>query len=172
MVALTERLLEMQAKFCELGRPHEVSIGYHYTKSANMSRIRTNGLLSRSEREARFIHTITHGSLYGEGIYTGNNPFDFLGTYGSVGLLVLRLQGKAEVFGANIDANSFLNRPKPNDSIVVLRESSQCVATFRFDGTMLNNYRAKELLAEVHIAVQELVFTFFNHEPVRIRTRW
>lgn len=127
IVALAERLLEAQAEFWNAGKPYQVDIGYQCMSEENMSRIKTDGLLSRVEREQRHIQATYHGSSYGEGVYiTGNNPTDFLGSYGSVGLLVLRLRGKTGVFHSRHHTDSagidtFLDCPGPTAKIVVLR---------------------------------------------------
>lgn len=72
------------------------------------------------------------------------------------------------MYGASSDTaviNTYLNCPQLNASIVVLRESSQCVAILRFDATKLVIPFAKTLLAEAHDAVQELMDDLFNQGP-------
>ena len=72
------------------------------------------------------------------------------------------------MYGSSIDAtavNTFLNLPQPIASIVVLRESSQCVAVLRFDGSKLVTPPAKAFLAEAHAAIQQLVDDLINQEP-------
>ena len=41
MVYMAERMLDMQDIFCIEGKPVAVDIGYHYTRNANLERIRT-----------------------------------------------------------------------------------------------------------------------------------
>ena len=74
IVFLTERLLATQVAFWNAGKPYKTDIGYHYTSEANMSRIKTDGLLSKAEREQLNIQAAYHGSSFGDGVYTGNNP--------------------------------------------------------------------------------------------------
>ena len=75
MIEMMERFLETQQLFRSAGKPWEVDIGYHYTTPDNMGSIRTVGLLSQPERHERGITSSRfNGRVYGNGIYTGNNP--------------------------------------------------------------------------------------------------
>ena len=64
-----------------------------YKQQDNMKNIRTTGLLTHNERNASGVQSNYNGSVYGDGVYTGNNPFAF-SSYGNVGLLLARLKGK------------------------------------------------------------------------------
>ena len=55
--------------------------------------IRSNGLLTKAERNAKSINSRNHGSIFGDGIYAANYPTSFA-RYGEQGLLVARLIGK------------------------------------------------------------------------------
>jgi hypothetical protein len=172
IVSLTEDLIETQTEFRQANKPFEADIGYHYTKQENMRRIKADGLMSRSDRRSLGIRAAYNGSSYGDGVYTGNNPTDHFGRYGAVGLLVVRLKGNTGVFrsqASDLGIDTFLNAPGPSARIVVLRQSSQCVAVFRFDGNKLNvqdtNCSARRLLQQAHEALQRLVAELFNKEP-------
>ena len=109
MVFTTERLLQAQEKFRSEGRPFSVDIGYHYTQSANLDRIQTDGLLSRPERKANKIKSKHNGSAYGEGIYTARDVSFFHGSrYGDMCLMVARLKGISSVSpkGHQYDCNN------------------------------------------------------------------
>lgn len=72
MVYFAERLLRKQEEFQLNGIPFQVCIGYHYTNDANMQKIRENGLMTRQERTTnQVVSANTHGSVFGDGIYTG-----------------------------------------------------------------------------------------------------
>ena len=92
MVFLAENMFQAQEKFRKIGLPCNVDIGYHYTRPENMSRIQTDGLLSKAERNANGIQSNFNGEAYGPGIYTGNDPDSFC-VYGKVGLIVAPLKG-------------------------------------------------------------------------------
>jgi hypothetical protein len=49
MVLMAERMLAAQDRFQTSSKPTHVDIGYHYTTTANVDRIQTTGLLTRSE---------------------------------------------------------------------------------------------------------------------------
>jgi len=93
MVYMAERLLETQQDFMDTNIPSYVDVGFHYTSPNNMDAIRENGLLTKSERSHRNVQAVkNHGSVFGEGVYTGNNPIVW-SNYGSLGLVVARLPG-------------------------------------------------------------------------------
>ena len=72
-----------------------MDVGYHYTKSSSLGLICTNGLMNRTERITDSVTADFHGSSFGKGIYTANNPCAFK-YYGGVGLLVARMKGDTE----------------------------------------------------------------------------
>jgi len=67
MVFTTERVLQAQEEFRAAKRPVTVDIGYHYTRSKNLSSIQQDGLMSRPERDASKVESKFNGSAYGEG---------------------------------------------------------------------------------------------------------
>jgi hypothetical protein len=94
MVFLARQILDLQDEFKAKNLPSYIDIGYHYTNQNSMPHIRTNGLLTKADRESQKVTSTFHGSVFGDGIYTAQNPIAF-SNYGNVGLLVARLQGKA-----------------------------------------------------------------------------
>jgi hypothetical protein len=158
MVFFAERLLVKQEEFKAKGIPSEVDIGYHYTGEASMDDIQTNGLMTREDRIKNKIHVASKGAIFGDGIYTANNPTSFM-KYGRVGLIVARLQGKPvrvpgslrknhRTSGNTIigdkSAKSRWRWPK-SDSLheIVLQSSSQCLPLVRYDRKALRKNRQK-----------------------------
>ena len=84
----------------DLLNPNDVQwdLGYHYTTHENLARIRTVGLLSKTERASHDIHEVKfNGSAFGDGIYAASNPYAFRNQrYGNVGVLVVRLHGRRQ----------------------------------------------------------------------------
>ena len=95
MTFMAERMFQEQQNFWSAGKPVRVDIAYHYTQSQNMDRIRTDGLMTHAERQAASVTSNYNGSVYGDGVYTGNGPFAFR-AYGDVGLIVARMKGVVE----------------------------------------------------------------------------
>jgi hypothetical protein len=78
---------------CAYTKVSGVDVGYHFTDMRGLDQIRTDGLLTQFERESNNIASRQfHGASFGDGVYTGNNPFAFCG-YEDTGLLVVRLKG-------------------------------------------------------------------------------
>jgi len=119
-------MLEVQIEFRQLGLPCTVDIGYHYTRKNNIARIRTDGLLSKSEREAKNVESAFNGEIYGPGIYTGNNPETFR-DYGTIGLIVARLKGKELSAAESGRQYTKGNTSIVSGPIVVLQGSRQCL---------------------------------------------
>jgi hypothetical protein len=97
MVFLAKQMLDLREEFKKKNLPSSIDVGYHYTNQSSMSHIRTNGLLTKADRESKSVVSHFHGSVFGDGIYTSNNAAAF-SNYGDVGLLVGRLKGKAGEF--------------------------------------------------------------------------
>jgi hypothetical protein len=101
MVFLARQMLDLQDEFKKKSLPSSIDVGYHYTNQSNMKNIRENGLLTKADREIKNVRSSTfHGSVFGDGIYSSDNPTAFE-KYGDVGLLVGRLKGKT---GKNVVA--------------------------------------------------------------------
>jgi len=132
MFFLAEKFLTTQAMFAKQGKPSTVDLGYHYTRQQNLDKIRTDGLLTKRERDSNQIRTTWNGSSYGDGIYSGNEPSKFT-KYGDTGLLLARLKG---VEMDSVQSNRCFE--KGNDCIsstrnfVVLQHSHQCLALIQF----------------------------------------
>lgn len=77
MVFMAEKLFQLQETFKTRQIDTTVDIGYHYTGENHYKQITENGLMTKSEREQHGKGSHTNGQVYGEGIYTANNPFGF-----------------------------------------------------------------------------------------------
>lgn len=86
-------LVKQRDSFKALGHPHEVSVAFHYTSSASISTIQKVGLLTKQERTQQAISASYHGAVYGDGVYTADNPFAFA-SYGDTGLICAILKGR------------------------------------------------------------------------------
>jgi hypothetical protein len=93
MVYCAENMFNLQQQFISNGINGYIDTGYHYTDSKHIANIRQHGLLTRSDRNTQQVNSFFHGSIFGDGIYTANNPDNF-SSYGNTGLLVARLPGK------------------------------------------------------------------------------
>lgn len=108
MTFMAERMFQEQQNFWSAGKPTRVDIAYHYTRGQNMDRIRTDGLMTHAERQASSFTSNYNGSVFGDGVYTGNGPFAFR-AYGDVGLIVARMKGvvdRIEIGTARRDASA------------------------------------------------------------------
>lgn len=188
MVEMAERLFEAQAVFDIERKPTHVDIGYHYTRSANLRKIRTHGLLTKAERFQKSVEPVHYnGSAFGDGVYTGSNPYSHR-SYGDVGLLVARLKGKVntrdrhwrasggrfEQESREEDFDTGTKNAGKDDEMIILRSSVQCVPLSRFpkkslfpiaatgawdsNGTAI----AHEQLYCFHKRLQLVVDDFFN----------
>jgi hypothetical protein len=155
MVLMVEQMLEEKAKFQEKGYNTKVDTGFHYTTRENIENIQANGLMSKNELNSKQIcHGSGHGSMYGNGIYTANNPTEFK-RYGEVGLIVARLKGdsirmatfpspfdrsdgekSATTIIGNKDAAQSGHWPSKDErDEIVLKSASQVVALVRYNRT-------------------------------------
>ena len=156
MVFLAEHMFEAQMEFRRQRLPCTVDIGYHYTRKNNIARIRTDGLLSKAEREAKSVESNFNGETYGPGIYTGNDAQTFQ-NYGTIGLVVARLKGK------EMDAREAKcgyakgNTCIISGPIVVLQRSSQCLALVQFQ-----RRHAVAVVAAYRADLYEIIDEFFN----------
>ena len=168
MVFLAERLFAMQESFRQQGKNVHVDIGYHYTKSACMERIRSDGLLTTAERQAANINSHSNGATFGDGIYTCTNAFayhKFCG--GDQGLLVARLQGQIGEHGeASGGVDTIIGRGGGTDEVCVLQSSSQCVALAKFSADLIeltnDSSIGNEMVHTYHCSLQEIVDECFN----------
>ena len=200
LVFLSERLLEQQQEYgtnknyvlggngvatsARNSIPTYIDIGYHYTDSKNMHHIRTNGLMSKQERTNSNIAANSNGAVFGDGIYTANNPCNF-SSYGNIGLVVARLQGKAvkvpmdmaltvrkgsnETNSANTiigDKSALGNKWPSNDSSheFVLRKASQCLPMVKYNGSLLSQPNGLKCIAYLHDELQKIIDDLCNDE--------
>jgi hypothetical protein len=61
-----------------------VDLGYHYTQGGNIANIRSHGLLTSADRQTNNVKAAPRGAVFGDGIYTANNSFNF-SNYGDTG---------------------------------------------------------------------------------------
>ena len=127
LVWLVDQLLKKQEELKAQNISTHVDIGIHYTKPENLTRIRTDGLLSAKERTDRKIASNFNGAAYGDGIYTCDNPTTYRNqAYGNIGLIVARLKGKTS---SVIDTDTYYRSP-----LCVLRSSNQVAPLLQFTG--------------------------------------
>lgn len=98
MVYMTNRMLELRDTFQAKGKDVSVDIGYHYTSSSALKHIQQDGLMTHCDRLSNKKLNQQevepkHALLFGDGVYTGNFPAEFI-KYGEIGILVARLQGQ------------------------------------------------------------------------------
>ncbi|GFH49706.1 hypothetical protein CTEN210_06182 [Chaetoceros tenuissimus] len=184
MVYMAERILDKQQEFLKKGIPSYIDVGYHYTHPDNMRKIRSNGLLTQAERDAKSINSRKQGSFFGDGIYTANYPTSFA-RYGEQGLLVARLIGKSVRVPKPLScltSSNCLDIASSSNTIVgdkstslssgwpgtdqhheiVLKTSSQCLPMVRYDRRLVGN---RELKTD-HRGLMTYVFT--SSDPNRI----
>jgi hypothetical protein len=141
LCSMTLKLLERQASFLASNVDSTVDIGYHYTFSTYLKQIRTHGLLTEIERKQRGI-MIGGGGIFGDGIYTADNPFAF-SNYGSdICLICVRLRGTVKCVTQGrltkdaaihcVIGNKMLSLPSDSSKThyaneVVLQSSSQII---------------------------------------------
>jgi deltex-like protein len=184
IVALTERLLQHQEIFYEASKPFQVDLGYHYTQPENLQKIQAGGLLTKQERAEQKVEAKYNGSVWGDGVYTADHAYSFMSQlqrFGTLGLLVVRLRGQ-EGFPAVVrDGLTMMPAgPLPGaecdsviaPSIVVLRQSSQCVAVLSYDATKINKENRQvcpmyNLLNLFHVEMQGLIDELLNRLPAQ-----
>ena len=165
MVFLAANMFRQQDAFYSAGKPVHVDLGFHYTRPDNVSRIRTDGLLSKAEREGLGISSFYNGSVYGDGIYTSDDhSLGCFGDYGDIGIIVGKEKHVATVelwfvssFARTRHTHPFLcsARLKGTDkndvsfsgdhdcnqsldsAITVLKTSAQCLALVEFHRSVL-----------------------------------
>jgi Deltex C-terminal domain/Ring finger domain len=166
MVLLAERLFATQESFRQHGKNVHVDIGYHYTKSDSMGRIRTDALLTKAKGRAASINGRSNGAAFGDGIYTCTNAFSYK-CCGDQGLLVARLQGQIGEHGeASGGADTIVGRGGSTDEVCVLQSSSQCVALAKFHAGLVelsdDDALGNEMVYIYHCSLQEILDECFN----------
>jgi len=186
MVYCTENMLNLQQQYIPNGINGYIETGYHYTNPENMPNIRQHGLLTRCERNTQQINTTFHGSIFGDGIYTSNNP-DSFSSYGNTGVLVARLPGKmvrvrrSLPTNTTVDANTIvgdkmttatgcLRQSSDRDNWplndanheIVLRSSVQCVPMIKYDKKSRNTKKGKECIQNLEKGLLGIFDKYFN----------
>ncbi|KAL7572670.1 hypothetical protein ACA910_010414 [Epithemia clementina (nom. ined.)] len=182
MVPMAEQLIALQEQFLakqKLARggdtvpiPHQVDIGYHWTHEENMSRIQTDGLLSKAERDTRNIQSARyHGSAMGDGIYTASDPYTFCGYYGPTCILVARLKGtltwpdsSGRAVGENRAAHTVVN-----GTVNVLKTSAQCIPLMCFNASLIQpedpTWPGNLWVHDCHVKLQRILDATLNQPP-------
>lgn len=179
MVFLGRNFLQCLQEFEHKGYPCRVTLAYHYTSSAAMDKIKQDGLMTLEERRKTYSTSNSHGAVFGDGIYTANNPFAFR-HFGDTGLLVAVLLGNV--------SRVPMGGKKPNDSTIntvignkmlrrvtgtipektkytdelVLQESKQCLPLMQFKTASVSNQAGKDAVWAFHQELQKLLDTSFN----------
>ncbi len=188
LVFFAERLLSKQHEFKEKGIPFEVDIGYHYTSEESMKHIQANGLMTRKDRIKNNIQVQSKGAVFGDGVYTANNPTSFM-KFGRIGLIVARLQGKpvrmaqqlcskgrrsANTIIGDKTAKSLWRWPKSDEMHeIVLQHSSQCLPLIRYDRKSLRGHPVAGWKPDAYIlliteSLNKILGEIFNgHKPIR-----
>eukprot|EP00985_Skeletonema_marinoi_P004726 scaffold2051_cov139-Skeletonema_marinoi.AAC.10 len=183
MVFFTENMLRLQQEYVLKGINGHIDVGYHYTSSEHIANIRQHGLLTRRDRNDQQLNATFHGSVFGDGIYTANNPDNF-SAYGNTGVLVARLPGKMiRVRGSlpsntMVDANTIVgdkmkditsqqvdtdNWPLNGDNHeIVMRSSAQCVPMIKYDARSRKTKKGKECINNMEKGLQDIFDKYFN----------
>uniref|UniRef100_A0A7S3LBR7 RING-type E3 ubiquitin transferase n=1 Tax=Amphora coffeiformis TaxID=265554 RepID=A0A7S3LBR7_9STRA len=173
VVYLTQLLLDKQEEFRMSGKPTHVDIGYHYTDTRNMPDIGTNGLMTRADRTAYGVRATFHGGTFGDGVYTGHNPYSYHKFQsGGQGLLVARLKGSIgpppdpSQQGQQQHYDSVLGRTGESDEVCVLKTSDQVLALAQFHADMAtldqDDSVGNRLLHQYHCGLQAILDECFN----------
>jgi hypothetical protein len=172
MVFLAEKLFVAQERFQREGKTYKVDIGFHYTRNVNMERIRTDGLLNRVEREEGQIKDVVfNGAAFGEGIYTGTDPFSYR-NYGDVGLMVARLAGNTMEYkrsGKGYELGNDAVISSHRKSLLVLKDSHQCLAMVKFKSSIMGSSEGVRMVALIQLSLQKIVDGICNmsHQGVQ-----
>ena len=174
LIPITMTMLGCQAAFLDSNIPGYIDIGYHYTESESLTNIQINGLLTKKDRAERGAQSKNHGSVFGDGIYTANHPTSF-SNYGSVGLLVGRLQGKSvrllsrrNVDIPDIGINTVIGNKGPGRTQshltdeVVLQSSSQCLPIIKYNKELLNHQHGVQYIQKIEKNLQRILDQHFN----------
>ncbi|KAL7561648.1 hypothetical protein ACA910_018539 [Epithemia clementina (nom. ined.)] len=184
MVPMAEHLIALQERFETDGKPVHVDIGFHWTQPNNLSRIQTDGLLTKAERDARNIAANFNGSALGDGIYTASDPYSFCGThYGPICIVVARLKGititptrpkyiaVGGVQGNATTTSTGSSTGSVGDTVVsgtvnVLKTSAQCIPLLYFSDTWIRpddpNWEGNLAVHECHVQLQAILDAALN----------
>lgn len=175
LIPITMTILGCQAAFLDSNIPAYIDIGYHYTEPESLTNIQINGLLTKKDRAERGAQSRNRGSFFGDGIYTANHPTSF-SNYGSVGLLVGRLQGKSirvlrrKVNLHDIGINTVIGNKGPTRAQgphhltdeVVLQSSSQCLPIIKYNKELLQHEHGVQYIQKIEKSLQRILDQHFN----------
>ena len=162
MVPMAEKFLAAHAQFQDNGKPLQVDIGYHWTATANLAKIQTDGLLTKAERDAKKIDAPYNGSSLGDGIYTASEPYTFYGSYGPTCLMVARLKGDMGPYcHAGGSASSIDTVVGSNGIVHVLKTSAQCIPLMYFQIDMIRphdrSFQGNHLVYTYQVKLQDIL---------------
>jgi len=134
--------------------------------------IRSDGLLTHSDREAVGMNIAFSGSRFGNGVYTANNPYAF-SLYGPIGIFVARLKGTCAQWDDLGRHESMVpatihtvlgnrNKGVPDTDEVVLRNSSQCLPLLCYNCIPLDDKDVQSVLPKIVLSLQKLVDQFLT----------
>jgi deltex len=122
-------------------------------------------------------HQPNNGGTFGDGIYTGNNPFSYHAFAGSdVCLLTARLKGTTATIdeesthpanSTSRTANTILGRAGGSDEVCVLKSSAQCIPLVWFQADLIDLYSDDHLghamVHQYHCVLQRIIDECFNN---------
>jgi len=158
-----------------------VDVGFHYTRSEYCDSIASWGLLTKEERDNLRIKA-HNGSVYGDEIYSVNDPYSSRSYIKSnaAGILLLRLQGRVGCCFADDkqkqEKAKVLQECSEIDTIrvvgyhcqdtVLLKKSSYCLALMQYPANMVVKEKddgvGNQLLFYYQLRLQKLVDQVFN----------
>ena len=169
-VYLAEKMLELQETFHTQGASTHVCLGYHYTNSANLDCIRTDGLLTIEDRTKTNNKNTKAVAYFGNGLYTATNQYAFH-QFGDVGLLVAVLRGKEQNIGKKptpvleSGINTVIGNKTGNlgHEEIILKQSSQVLPLVRFNKKTAYDKTLYDLIWQLHQQIQhEVLDEYFN----------
>lgn len=181
MIFMVERLIVTQMYFAANQKDCNVDIGFHFTKRANLDNIREHGLLTKADRDQHSVRSIYNGSQYGDGVYTGSNPFAYR-QYGSVGIMVARLCGESHTIVGRHNCrqqdpfeerpDTVIVHPSSFREMVVLSRSSQVISLTMFRTSLLDHPIHCQAIWNAQLAFQSIIDRLFNDRTATTVRPW
>ena len=180
-VYFAENLIVCKEHFQLQKKPDQVTLGYHYTRTACLENIRKNGLLTVEDRVAQNIcNDKKPGEFFGQGIYTGTNPMAFT-KYGELGLVVAILKGLEHIKEKRkqqppSDVNTIIGNKSgiaPYEDEVILRQSCQVIPLIKYPRyqVLAKNAAFQDTLWQLHEEIQRLVDEILNSSKPTVVSR-
>ena len=199
MFHFAKAMLELQQEFLQKNINGFIDVGYHYTSKKHMANIRLHGLLTKKDRDSQQVISGTHGSVFGDGVYTANNPDNF-SSYGDTGVLVARLTGKMVRVARSLlptaavgDANTIIGDKmvpvggghrrhgqgldkdgwplKDDYHEIVLRSSAQCLPMISFDSRTRGTKEGKKCIKRLVFLAFFLLFCVSSTQSTQLTYR-